>query len=331
MTWFLIEALGPDTEPMTIVAKNGEPRDWSSLRRLDRDEGVDLLDLLEWVRHNRSHIQQTTLGRAGHRYIEAIPVLGPEDDVYAIHLWIGPEHQPPTPRRPTAGICWHLGELQIRQRLESWMMSTDDEDGFKRVRSPGEFFRKVVRFDEVTQLIALATNPDPTTRFATTITVLHDRGHLMHWQVVARGRTDLQHTGMRGLNHDITDTAPPTIGPLEQLGLTDDPAENAPAAALLAFPPSSPTPVIAQWIGKVPTWIDWQREGDAELIHHDDWEALRRTTIILQADIPDSQTTTPVRIRAHTDTGWQPALITSRRYPGEVGDRLHIIRIAKAE
>ncbi|MFD6158699.1 hypothetical protein ACFWF7_01335 [Nocardia sp. NPDC060256] len=41
--------------------------------------------------------------------------------------------------------------------------------------------------------------------------------------------------------------------------------------------------------------------------------------------------TTRARIRANTDTGWQTVDITSRRYPGEVGRILHIIRIAKAD
>ncbi|RJO67966.1 hypothetical protein D5S18_34255 [Nocardia panacis] len=209
-------------------------------------------------------------------------------------------------------------------------MSTDDADGFKRIRSPGEFFRKVVRFDAVSDLIELATHPTPDAIFSTNITVLHDRGNLMNWQITTRSRNDNHHTGMRGITHDITDVIPPAISPLETLGLTSTPDPNAPAAALLAFPSTSPTPVIANWIGKVPTWIDWQREGDTNLIHPDNWPDLTRTAVLLQAALPDSETTTPARIRAHTPTGWQPVTITSRRYPGEVGDRLHIIRIEKA-
>ncbi|QIS08778.1 GAF domain-containing protein [Nocardia arthritidis] len=331
MTWFLIEALAPITEPMTIIAKDGQPREWSSIKRLDRDEGVDLIDTLDWVRRSGSHIQQVARGRTGQRRVEAVPIIGPDDDVYGIHLWIGEPHQATPLTRPAAGISWSLGELQINQRLESWMMSTDDADGFKRVRSPGEFFRKVVRFDHVSELIQLATNPKPDAMFATTITVLHDRGHLMNWQIVGRGRADERHTGMRGLTHDITDVAPAAIGPLETLGLATEPGEDAPAAALLAFPPTSPTPVIANWIGKVPAWIDWQREGDTELIHHDDWAGLCRTTVMLEAGLPDGEAVTSARIRAHTASGWQPVTITSRRYPGEVGSRLHIIRITKAD
>ncbi|MGY4103318.1 hypothetical protein ACW2Q0_27725 [Nocardia sp. R16R-3T] len=89
-------------------------------------------------------------------------------------------------------------------------------------------------------------------------------------------------------------------------------------------------PLIAQWIGRVPTWIDWQREGDAELIHRDDWAAVANTAVMLQPGLPDMKAVTAARIRAHTSSGWQNVTITSRRYPGEVGNRLHIVRIMRA-
>jgi hypothetical protein len=330
MSWFLIEALGPLDTPMTMVAKDGERRDWVSLRSLHRNEGVDVTDLTDWVRRSGSVFDQIVSGRGGHRRVQAVPVPGPEGDVYALHLWVGAPDEPIPARRPAAGIGWYTGELQVQQRLESWMMSTDDADGFKRVRSPGEFFRKVVKFDDATTLIALGTNPDPADRFTSNIVVLHDNGHLMNWQIFARGRTDLDRPGLRGLTHDISDVEPASIGPYEALGLTEEPDRGAPAAALLAFPPNG-GPYIAQWIGPVPAWIDWQREGDAELIHRDDWEAVAKTAVMLQCGLPGTKAVTPARIRAHTPSGWQPITITSRRYPGEVGSRLHIVRIARAE
>lgn len=330
MTWYLVETLGTLDDPMTIVSKDGERRDWSSIRRFNRDEGLDLSELLTWVRREGITVNQTKAGALGMRRIEAIPIIGVEHECYGIHVWVGPADGPVPPPRPAAAISWRLGELQVKQRLDSWMMSTDDEDGFKRTRSPGEFFRKVVRFDNVSTLIQMATNPLAGQILDTTITVLHDRGHLMCWQVVGRTRDDDNHVGTRGLTHDITDVAPPAIGPLETLGLTSEPDPDAPAAALLAFPPNSEHALIAQWIGKVPGWVDWRRDGDPELIHPDDHRKLLRTTAILESALPDSEAVTRASIRAHNAEGWQPVTITSRRYPGDVGGRLHIIRIAKA-
>lgn len=330
MSWFLIEALGPLDTPMTIVAKDGERREWVSLRSLQRNEGVDAADLADWVRRSGSEADQVVSGRGGHRRVRILPVLGPEGDVYALQLWVGAPDEPIPAPRPAAGIGWYAGELQVQQRLESWMMSTDDADGFKRVRSPGEFFRKVVKFDDATALIALGTNPEPDAQFTSNIVVLHDNGHLMNWQIFARGRTDLERPGLRGLTHDVSDVEPAALGPHEALGLTDEPGPESPAAALIAFPPTG-APLIAQWIGHVPAWIDWQREGDAELIHRDDWKAVAKSAVMLQSGLPDTKAVTPARIRAHNPSGWQPVTITARRYPGEVGSRLHIVRIARVE
>ncbi|MFF2088618.1 GAF domain-containing protein [Nocardia sp. NPDC058176] len=333
MTWYLVESLDLPTAPMSIVAKEGDHREWSGIRRFKRDEGVDLLDLLIQVRRHATPISQTITGAKGPRLVEAIPIVGVDGDVYGIHVWVG-ETEPSTPPRPAAAIRWNSGELQVQQQLESWMMSTDDADGFKRVRSPGEFFRKVVRFDKAPELIQIATKPVAGHTFDATITVLHDRGHLMCWQIAARTRDD-EHSGMRALTHDITDVSPPEIGPLETLGLTAEPDPDAPAAALLAFPPDSDRAIIALWVTKAPSWVDWLREGDIELIHPDDQRELARTTTILAPDLPGhdqhGEIITQARIRAHTETGWQPVSITSRRYPGPAGERLHIIRICKID
>ncbi|MET8427580.1 hypothetical protein [Nocardia sp. NPDC004860] len=67
------------------------------------------------------------------------------------------------------------------------------------------------------------------------------------------------------------------------------------------------------------------------MIHRDDWDAIAKTAVMLQPGLLDSKAVTPTRIRAHSPSGWQPVTITSRRFPGEVGSRLHIVRIARAD
>ncbi|MBF6334101.1 hypothetical protein [Nocardia transvalensis] len=191
--------------------------------------------------------------------------------------------------------------------------------------------------------MALATTADPTATHTCYSVILHDLGYLMNWYNIGRGRNDEQHTGMRGLTIDVTDTHPPVISPVDALNLTiGTNARNArpeswstepptdddrPVAALLAWSPSIPLPVIAEWISKVPAWIDWEREGDPMVFHPEDCDRLRRTFETLT----EGEVVTTARIRAFTDTGWQLATVTSRRYPGEIGNRLHTIRIAKAE
>ncbi|MBF6332436.1 GAF domain-containing protein [Nocardia transvalensis] len=340
MTWFVVECLAPLPEPMTIVCKDGSARAWTSLRMLRRHEFVDIEDLLESVRRTGNPIQRVIRARdAGMRLIDIVPVLGPSGDAHGMHLWIGPDTEEPTPHRPANGMSWYLDDLQVQVTAEWWRMwrGPDGAANTSLTLSPGEFLQNAVRFDHIDDLVVTATDPDSTATHLSCSVVLHDQGYLMNWYNVARGRQDERHVGMRGLAIDVTDTKPPAISPVDVLGLTSNtysargegwstkpPRDDEPVAALLAYSPSIPMPVVAAWINR-PSWIDWEREGDPVLFHPDDCEPLRRTfeTLI------DGEVVTTARIRAFTDTGWQPVTVTSRRYPGDLGDRLHFIRIAK--
>ncbi|WP_157573980.1 GAF domain-containing protein [Nocardia jejuensis] len=335
MTWYFVESLARASEPMTIINKNGAPREWISLRSLHRHEAVDLDELLEQVRNSRSGeaVQQVVRGRDGtDRLIRVVPVLGPEGDVYGMHVWIGGLEDEPTPHRPAAGMCFHLDTLQAQLTEESWAMSNLPEDaGYHATTlSPAEMFRRVVRYDALPEVIALGIGPDPAAIHDATFTVLHNDGHLMLWQAAARGRADEQHTGMRGLNLDITDFQAPPISPLEALGLnTERPGSDGPAAALLASTESIDRPVITQWIGPAPKWIDWEREtGDTVMFHPQDWARIRETFTTLEGE---QEHTLTCRVRGFTESGWQPVQMCSRRYPGEVGANLHVVRISKTE
>ncbi|ATL67369.1 hypothetical protein CRH09_15355 [Nocardia terpenica] len=244
-------------------------------------------------------------------------------------------------------MSWHLDDLQVRV-TEEWWRNWRGPDGVapnaSLTLSPGEFFRNVVRFDHIDELVVQAADPNSSSTHLSYTVVLHDLGYLMNWYNVARGRKDDRHVGMRGLAIDVTDTNPPVISPNEVLDLTSGTStastrgeswsterltdDDGPAAALLAWSPRLRVPVVAQWISKVPSWIDWERKGDPMVFHPDDCEALRRTFETLSGG---DEIATVAGLRAFTDSGWQLATVTSRRYPGEIGDRLHIIRIAKAQ
>ncbi|MET9490038.1 GAF domain-containing protein [Nocardia sp. NPDC006630] len=332
MTWYFIEALANPPAPMTIINKDGAPREWTSLRSLHRHEGLDLDELLEEVRGSDSGavVDRVVRARNGsERMVRIVPVLGPTGDVYGLHLWIGGLEEEPTPHRPAAGLCFHLETLAAQLTAQSWEMSNlPGEVAGAGTLSPAEMFRRVVRYDAIDELVTMGVTPDPDAVHDVLLTVLHNDGHLMQWQAAGRGRKDEKHTGMRGLNLDITDFQTPAISPLEALGITTDRPVDGPAAALLASTESVDRPVIAEWIGKTPAWIDWEREnGDTQMFHPEDWDTIRAT---FQEIGPDEERTTACRIRAFTESGWQPITMISRRYPGEVGANLHVVRISKA-
>lgn len=348
MSWFVVECLAPLSDPMTIVCKDGSGRAWTSLRTLRRHEYVDVEDLLESVRRSGDPIRRVVRALDGvMRLIDIVPVQGPSGDAHGMHLWIGPDAEDPPPHCPAVAMSWNVDDLQVRV-TQDWWRQWRGPDGVDEstplTLSPGELFRNVVRFDRIEDLLVQATDPDSTTAHLSSTVVLHDLGYLMTWYNVVRGRTDEQHAGMRGLAIDVTATNPPVISPNEVRDLSTGagtfsargkgwwteppPDDDQTVAALLAHSPRLPMPFIAEWLSRVPSWLDWQRGGDPVVFHPDDVDALRRTFETLS---DTCETATQVRIRAFTKTGWQLVTVTSRRYPGDIGDRLHIIRIAKAE
>src|SRR5262249_33068812 len=60
MPWFLVECLGPDD--MTLVAVDGDPRDWTSAsRKLESAAGVSVMGILERVRRDGEAIEPTRI------------------------------------------------------------------------------------------------------------------------------------------------------------------------------------------------------------------------------------------------------------------------------
>jgi hypothetical protein len=59
---------------------------------------------------------------------------------------------------------------------------------------------------------------------------------------------------------------------------------------------------------------------------------IRRTQTLLEHTTGGTrECVTRARIRANTSTGWQQVDLHSHRHPGEVGNRLHIVQIIKAD
>lgn len=331
MAWYMVEFLS-GSDNMTIVFRDGARMPWSSIGRVQRDEGVELGELLKRTRDRAIHTPPHLVdGKKGPRLVEAVPMQGVDRKAYGIQLWVGgPNDDIPEPRR-AAIIDWKKDTLQVEHTLESLMMSSDDPGEFSRVRAPGEFLRKSLRFDNVDELTALALDPVPGSTFESRSTVLHDDGHIMAWRAVARAfAPDERGIAIRCINHDVTDTEEPEIGPVEAFESGAPAADDSLIRVLLAFPPQHPEMVIiVRFIGTPPAWVDYVRGGDNSLIHPEDWAALRRTQGVLSAATPDAVATTPVRIRAHTDNGWQSVEVVSRRYPGLVGDNLHIAQLRR--
>ena len=106
MTWYLIETLAP-APSASIVFKEGESRDWTSVRTLTRSDGLDMIeDLIAEVRNSCEGLDRVEHGRLGPRRVVMRPVLGYEGEVYGIKTWVGKPDADLTPERAIASVNW---------------------------------------------------------------------------------------------------------------------------------------------------------------------------------------------------------------------------------
>lgn len=346
-SWYLIEALRPPA--FSVVFRNGESRDWTSIRSLRRQDGVEPIeDLCNEVLHSRERIDRVIVGRLGARRIVMVPVLGAEGDVYAIKTWIGESSEQPTPERAVAAVAWEIETLTVTHTLESYMMSSISPEGFGSTRDPGEFLRKVVQFDALNELAELCMNDGTRTQFQGALTVLHDDGHLMAWRGISRAGTGPGGAEIRGLMHDVSDTEKPSIGPLTALRLSDlERRTDAPPAVLIAYKPNTGgnpavIPAIMYWISPKPSYVaesavanypaDMETPGTPpNLIHPDDWPEFARAQKVLEARTQNELEIPVIARILNRDSKWTTVRFLLTSYPGAVGERLHVGRFSPIE
>ncbi|MCX4098382.1 GAF domain-containing protein [Nocardia sp. alder85J] len=323
MPWYIIEDLAGGSTPATIVSVGDHRRSRVPATTLDRYEGVDPAGYLDRIRQHGATVSELVTGHYGPRYLEGIPVIGPEEDVYGIQFWLGDPNEPPAPPCAVAGIDWASDIRLIVLSAEAWSMASETTEARRSMLSPEDCLRRIVQFDNAADLAKLATDCHGPDEFAGTATVLHDRGSLMNWHIVAKRRTGEHPGDVRGLVIDISRTEPATTPPPWRYPAP--PPSTLTASALLAFSSTFGVPVIAGWIGGRPAWIGHTAPGDPELFHLDDWAPLQAAARSLRD--PDAETTIPVRVHAATGYRWHRATAAIRRHPGRVGDCLHVIRI----
>ncbi|WP_019927326.1 GAF domain-containing protein [Nocardia sp. BMG111209] len=208
MTWYVIESLAGGSTPPTIVSVDGRRGSWIPAALLERHERIDLAGYLDVIRQDRTEIGERVFSRLGPRHLEALPILGPDGEVHGLHLWIGDPAGLPPPPDPVAGIGWNSETGRVGLSTEAWLMASEATDAYRSTLSPDECLRKIVQFDTAADLVRLTTAPRDRGAFAGTATVLHDRGSLMTWQVIARSRKAGHRTDIRGLIVDISRTEP---------------------------------------------------------------------------------------------------------------------------
>lgn len=310
MPWYLIETL---TSTMSVVWGKGRRSDWGSVRSIDRTEGVGAVEIVKRVRRTNEPFIDVVKGR-GPRRVIGLPIVRPDGQVSGVNLWVGDPDETPTPPRVAAAVTWRMDTMQVHQTGDCHSMTSVDSDSSNGFREPHAFLRKVFLFDQLSELLELATEPDLRPHFLGTLQVLHDDGHLMNWQAAAR----VGNNTVEALCHDISDTEPP--GPNEMVAarlISKFP--TAEATALIAFPqdPTAP-PTIAYWVSQPPTWLAAatpEVQPPPSIIHCEDYPALRTTRQLLAGADATATLSCPVRLRNNAD-GWTNTTISLTKYPG---------------
>lgn len=340
MTWYLIETLGP-APSASIVFREGEQRDWASVRRMSQNEGgLDRIeDLLARVRESGESIDQIEPGRHGPRRVIMRPVLGYEGDVYGVKTWVADPDREVAPERAIASVNWDIETLVARHTLESYMMSSVSPDGFGQNRDPGQFLRKVAQFDALNELAELCMNDGTRTQFQGRLTVLHDDTHLMAWRGLARSKAGPDGREVRGMFHDVTDTEDPQISPLAalKLGALD---ENSTGTVLVAYRnhqlDEPAIPVLMYWISPRPPYIaesathHRHSEIAGNLVNPEHFGEFLRAREVLKAGQDELEIPMVVELLGR-DGRWVKVRFHLRRYPGAVGTLMHIGRFSRLD
>lgn len=323
--WQLIECIDPARKP-SIVWKDGEPREWTSLAQLSRKDGLEavLVDRIiaaavaaepaPFEERERSPLIDTVVDtRHGSRSLIVHQAVDPTDTVRGLLLWLGEPGEPPQPRPRAAGMLW---SGQVLNSMDTYMLRASDLSSYGQFSRADQFFNRVVRFPDLAHVVDMvnASASDNVQPLLSKVTLLHDDQRLVNLQIVAR-RCDRT---VAGIGLDITTWEEPALDPATVARLQEATPTGS-SVAVLSFPPGRRRrmPSVVYWVTPPPPWMAyWAKSGPdsaPDLICPDDLDDLRAAfDQLLEGENPTQ--VVGLRIRARTGE-WRPLSVTLGKYP----------------
>ncbi len=289
--WLLVETLGaPGT--WSLVAVGTAPRKWKSLVRAVPGPALTVIAMAHATGAPVERILPKSRHAWSQRYVRAVPITGPDDRVYAVHVRVGEGDTEPTPAAP------YLYTNDDR-RLE--VVSAGLGPNFDRGRSVwtgAETYEYVERFDDALDWVATMAQPVPGARWLGEMTVRTPEGLRT---LMTAARSDETDPGRwRGLLVDITDSVPPQPKSFE--AATVDTLISANPGLYLAVVDTAQVRVL-RWISEPIPGLLWS--GDVEertLPHPDDLDRIREARNDIRAG-KRNLTLSGLRL-AGTDGSW---------------------------
>ncbi|WP_281181879.1 GAF domain-containing protein [Nocardia vaccinii] len=289
--WLLVETLGaPGT--WSLVAVGTAPRKWKSLVRAVPGPALPVIA----AAHASGEPVERILPKSRHAWsqqrVRAVPVVGPDDRGYAVHIRVGEGDTAPTPAAP-----YLYTNDDRRLEVVSAGLGPDFDRG-RSVWTGAETYEHVERFDDALDWVATMAQSEPGARWLGEMTV-RTPGGLRTLMTAARS-DDANPGRWRGLLVDITDSVPPQPKSFE--AATVDTLINANPGLYLAVVDTEQVRVL-RWIsGPIPGLL-WS--GDVEertLPHPDDLDRIREARKDVRAG-KLNRTLSGLRL-AGTDGGW---------------------------
>ncbi|MFI7671432.1 GAF domain-containing protein [Nocardia sp. NPDC049526] len=201
--WLLIETLGR-VDSWSVLAIGTTPREWKSFQRAVPSR---LQPLVAAACASGSVVDQVLPPSRqvwSGRRLRAVPISGPDERVYAIHLWVGPGDPPPAP-----GVAPFLVDARTR-RVDALMQGLGPDFAPYRTRWVGaEIFEMVERFDGELDFVANLTRSEPDSRWLGTATVQSKAGPRSILVATRNADTPGDRHRWRGLAVDVTDSVAP--------------------------------------------------------------------------------------------------------------------------
>lgn len=289
--WLLIETLGaPGT--WSLLAVGTAPRQWKSLART---VPARVLPVVAAARASREPIERI-LPRSRYSWsqqrAQAIPVIGPGDEVHAVHLRVGAGDTEPTPAAP-----YLYTNDDRRLEVVSEGLGPDFDRG-RSIWTGTETFEHVERFDDALDWVTTMAKAEPGARWLGEMTVRIPGG--LRTLMTAARSDDLDPARWRGLLVDITESVPPQRKSIE--AATVDTLIKANPGLYLAVVDTEQVRVL-RWISGPIPGLRWSDDGEERTVPHpDDLDRIRTVRHHVRTGrLPRALS----RVRlATTDGGW---------------------------
>ncbi|MGY4102231.1 GAF domain-containing protein [Nocardia sp. R16R-3T] len=307
--WLLIETLGR-VDNWSVLAIGTTPREWKSVQRAVPGRLQPLVAAAYTSGSVVDQVLPTSRQAWSGQYLRAVPLLGPDEQVYAIHLWVGPGDPPPAP-----GVAPFLVDARTRG-VQTRLRDLGPDFAPNRTHWVGaEIFEMVERFDGALDLVANLMRSEPDSRWLGTATVHSKPGPRSLLVATRNADTLADRHRWRGLAVDVTESVAPQRKSFEAIAL--DMLRRAQPNLYLAIVDTAQIRLI-RWVTEPVPTMRWAGTDERTVPHPTDRARIIEARNAMRSGAAHHQLRA-VRLASETN-GWIVADLEISPLPGGTPD-----------